>query len=494
MNAASKAGKPTVEKLCRKYANEDAHTAHVTALALRLFDATRQRLKLPAGSRSILEAAGRLHDIAYSVDAAAHREMGAAIVLREGLAGFSDAERDMIAAVMLLHSGAVPALLRHRRVRWLPHPQRALQLGALLRVADGLDYGHCQDASIKRVRIGPETVFVTVRTSRFQHNIERASQKSDLWQSVFSLGIELVPAAGGRDKDPAGLRRGMHVLEAARRLLSLHFKTVLINVDGALKGDSPQPLHDIRVAVRRTRAVLRAFRKPLADTAAEKIDRVLGRLNRRLGPARDADVTVAFLTGKEVRGPFADKPGWQAFIRLQFRRRRQLLAVVRRHLGGRELAALKLDMGRLLRVKLPRMAGAEPPVSLEKLARRRLRKEFCRALALARLRRSESSEDLHRLRIALRRVRYLGEFFSPVLGATVAKLKERIHDTERALARIHDIDVGMERLASGRLKPPRPLLSLLTQRRRKHLARLDKTWRRLHQHAFQQSFRRKLRM
>lgn len=479
MKAAQRAKKLTIEQLCRKYENEDAHTEQVAALALRLFDATRQRLRFFAADRAILEAAGRIHDIAYSVNAAAHRETSAGIVLREGLGGYSDSDRDLIAAVMLLHSGTVAALRRHRLIRRLPNQRRALRLGALLRVADGLDYGHRQDANIEHVEIGAKTVRVTVRSSRFPHNIERADQKADLWWSVFPLGIELIPAAGGRDKDPASLRRGLHVLEAARRLLSLQFKIVLINVDGALKGGSAAPLHDIRVAVRRARAVLRAFRDPLAGTSAERISRVLKRLNRALGPARDADVLVAFLTSDDARKQLAREPGWPAFIRHQVCRQRRQLSVVRRHLAERKLAALKLAMGRLLRIELPRLVRTAPSVPLEKFARRQFRSELRRALALARLRRSSSSDDLHRLRIALRRSRYLGEFFSPLLGAKAETLTERIHAAERSLARIHDTDVGLLRLASGRLQPPPSLLSLLHQRRRKHLARLEKAWRRL---------------
>jgi CHAD domain-containing protein/HD superfamily phosphodiesterase len=483
MKAVKPATKLTIEQLCRRYDNEDVHTEHVTALALRLFDTTRKRLKLPAADRAILEAAGRLHDIAYSVDPSAHRETSAAIVLREGLGGYPDADRDLIAAVMLLHSGTVAALRRHRMIKRLRNPRRALRLGALLRVADGLDYGHRQDASIEKVEIGGRTIRVTVRSSRFPHNIERADQKSDLWWSVFPLGIELVPAAGGRDKDPGELRRGLHVVEAARRLLSLQFKIVLTNVDGARQGGSAGPLHDIRVAIRRARAVLRAFREPLAGTSAERLSRVLRRLNRALGPARDADVLVAFLASDDVRQQLARERGWPAFIRHQVRRQRQQLAGVRRQLAEPKLAALKLAMGRLLRIELPRRAKAASSVSLEKLARRQFRSELRRALALARLRRSKSSDDLHRLRIALRRARYLGEFFSPVLGAKTARLTERIHDAERSLARIHDTDVGLLRLASGRLRPPPSLLSLLHQRRQKYLARLDRSWRRLEQPA-----------
>ena len=494
MSGAQRTMKLTTGRLCRKYRNEDAHTEHVTALALRLFDATRKRLKLPAADRALLKAAGRLHDVGYSVNASVHRETGVDLVLREGLGGYSDADRDLIAAVMLLHAGAVPVLRRHRLIRRLSDPSRALRLGALLRIADGLDYGHQQDASIKKVEFCADAVRVTVRSSRFPYNIERADQKSDLWWSVFPLGIELVPAIGGRDADPTLLRRNLHVLEAARRLLLLQFKTVLINVDGALRGESAVPLHDIRVAIRRARTVLRTFRKPLTGTSAGKISRVLQRLNRVLGPPRDADVTVMFLTSDEVRTQFAREPGWAAYIRQQTGSRRQLLRVVRRHLAGRKLAALKVEMGRLLRIEMPQMIKTAPSVSLEKLARRRLRKELSRALAIAHLRHSKSSDDLHSLRIALRRVRYLGEFFSPVLGGTVATLKERVHAVERSLARIHDTDVGLLRLKSCRLKPPHSLVSLFKQRRREHLARLDKTWHHFNRSAFQRSIRRKLKM
>jgi CHAD domain-containing protein len=471
--------KLTIEQFCRRYDNENAHTEHVTTLALRLFDATRERLKLPVADRPILEAAGRLHDIAYSVDPSAHRETGAAIVLREGLDGFSDADRDLIAAVMLLHSGAIAALQRHRWIKRLPNRRRALRLGALLRVADGLDYGHQQDAVIESVEAGARTIRVTVCSGRFPRNIERADQKADLWWTVFPLGIELVAGAGGCDQQPGELRRGLHVLEAARRLLSLQFKTVLVNVDGARKGGSDEPLHDIRVAVRRARAVLRAFREPLAGTSAEKLSRVLQRLNRALGTARDADVLVAFLARDDVRQQLAKERGWAAFIRQQVRRQRQQLGGVRRELAERKLAALKLAMGRLLRIELPRLVKAAPSGSLEKLARRQFRNELGRAFALAPLRRSKSSDDLHRLRIALRRARYLGECFSALLGAKVAEQTARIHDAERALARIHDTDVGLQRLASGRLKPPASLLSLLQERRQKYLAKLDVLWRRL---------------
>ncbi len=494
MSAARGAARLSVEQLCRKYDNEDTHTRHVTAMALRLFDGARRALKLAAGDRAILEMAGRLHDVGYSVHPSDHRQRGVGIVLREGLKGFSDPDRDLIAAVMFLHSGDARAVRRHRWVRRLPQPQRALRLGALLRVADGLDYGHRQDATIQTVRAEAGAIRVAVRSGRFPHNIARANQKADLWRLVFPMDIELASTEGGAGEEPGLIRPGLGVAEAARRLLVLQAKTIWVNISGAKEGESVKPLHDIRVAARQMRAVLRAFRKLLEKTSAPGLDLALQRLSRSLGPARDADVWAVLLTSRGVRKRLADEPGWEAFVLHHLQRRRRQVAVVRRCLNQQQTAALKLKFGRLLRVELPRLVRTEPGGTLEKFARRQLRKEWRRALALACLRHSKSPDDLHRLRIALRRVRYLGVFFAPALGATVEKLAERVHAAERSLARVHDTDVGLARLASGRLKPPRALVSLLKQRRREHLAKLDVTWRCLSQPAFQRAVRRKLKM
>ena len=39
---------------------------------------------------------------------------------------------------------------------------------------------------------------------------------------------------------------------------------------------------------------------------------------------------------------------------------------------------------------------------------------------------------------ALRRARYLGEFFEPVLAKSAGQLKRRLHQTEKPLAQVHD--------------------------------------------------------
>jgi exopolyphosphatase/pppGpp-phosphohydrolase len=142
----------SIEELCVKHGNEQAHTGHVTALALDLFDETAGFLAVPAEDRPLLEAACRLHEIGYSTSPRRHARAGYEIVRSEGLQGFTSSARDDIAAAIYLHParpGAAADRLLERRLRASP---RARRLTAYLRIADGLDAAHLQDTAIVAVR------------------------------------------------------------------------------------------------------------------------------------------------------------------------------------------------------------------------------------------------------------------------------------------------------------------------------------------------------
>ena len=474
------AARLSIKELRRKYHNEDAHSAHVTRLALQLFDETRRLLHLAPADRSLLKAACWLHDIGYSADPRHHRDRSAEIILQESLRDFSDADCAIVAATMLFHSGDVDVTRQQPLVTRLPDPQRACRLGAFLRIADGLDYGHLQDAAIVGIRAGGQAIRVEVRSPLFPYNLGRVQQKADLWRAIFPMDIQFAPAPPAQSK-PSLLAPDLPIREAARRIIMLQFKIVAMNVEGALRNEDPKPLHDIRVAIRRLRAALRTFRKPLANTSANELDLALKRLNQALGPARDADVWIGFLTGAAFQRHVNDHRRWAAFIRDQIEYRRRQQTTVRRYLTGPSFAALSLKLGCLARLEIPRLMKRMPPDNLTQFAQRALGKKLRRALKLAKLRHSDLPEDLHRLRKALRKTRYLGEFFAPALGPPFDKWTRRIHAVERALAKIHDTDVGLTLVLREGPPPPRLLPQYLAQRRYDHLAKVDKEWRRLRQ-------------
>jgi CHAD domain-containing protein len=475
MEQTAETHRRNTEQLCACYENENAHSEQVTRLALQLFDATHHWLGVSEEERTLLAAASQLHDVAYHLDPVHHQERSAEIAWREGLPEFSTDQRALIAAAILFHAGKWRNQLDHPILKCVPEPQQALRLGAFLRIADGLDWGHVQDAEIVGVKASRKLIRVSVRSDWFPGNLAHASEKADLWREVFPLDVRFVLAKSRRPRPM--VESGVHVLEAARRLLSVQYKTVLAEVDGAVAGDDPEHLHRIRVAIRRLRSLLRAFRKHLPDIGP--VDGALCLLGDELGAARDLDVWVSFLREDEITRVMQGNRRWPAFVQHHEQVRRLQLPTVRRELRGAHFNTLRRRMAKLLRTQLPLLLCARPPETLEEFARKKFLKELRHVRDVAPLRHSSSPEKLHRLRGTVRRARYLGEFFGPVLGKNAGELTRRLHQVERPLAQIHDFDVGLSLVQHSGPASSRSFAQLVRTRREQQQRLIDGAWHRL---------------
>jgi CHAD domain-containing protein len=464
----------SVAELRARYEVETAHSDHVTRLALQLFDATHAWLGVPEVDRPILEAAAQLHDVAYALDPVRHLRRGAELVWREGLTGFTTAQCARVVATMLCHSGKWSSQLQHPVFQQIRDPQSCLQLGALLRVADGLDWGHVQDASVVSARRGRGRITVRVASDWFPDNLKRASAKADLWRAVFPLDLRLERVIRGRPRplcDP-----DVPTLEAARRLLSVQYKTILANREGAVAGRDPEYLHRLRVALRRLRNLLRVFRKQLP--AVQPLEEALRGLGKVLGTARDLDVWVDFLRSEELSVLMQGQQRWPAFVE-HFEQLRQLqLPAVRRELRAPGFQRLRRRMAVLVRRELPALLPPARPRPLPVVARKQFRKELRRVHQWAEWRHSPSPEELHQWRGALRRARYVGEFFRAVLGPTARRVTRRLHAVEKPLAQVHDLDVGRAWMEQSGPAAPPVFVDWLRTRREQQYRRIAPAWRR----------------
>lgn len=485
------AARLSIEELGAKFGAERLHGHQVADLALKLFDATHVLFGIPGEDRAPLEAACLLHDIGYGADPRRHAEVGADIVRRHGIAGLDRPQVRWIAALIRLHPSSMGFAKARSLVTRLPDSRRALYLAALLRIADALDYSHLQDGVIASVRVTHRRIRVDVRCSQFPGNIEAARQQAALWREAFPVDFDLRLLTGGA-KTPL-ITSSLSFHEAVRRLLFLHYRTMLINVDGALAATGNEPLHDLRIAIRRMRTVFRAFRKLLAKPSWERIDRDLQQLNRTLGIARDLDVWIGFFSNEKVSLQFAGHRLWAGFVAHQLELRRLQQTTVRRQLHGARFNALRVRIGRFLRFELPAAAALASPVPINGPARRAMAKHLRRALELGHLRQSRSPEKLHRLRIALRRVRYLGGFFGGALGRPVRKLSKRTHAIERLLGEMRDADLALSRIQREGPTPPRLLVRQLERLRQTDAAALESAWRRFEDPQFILGLRRELK-
>ncbi|HXA55538.1 MAG TPA: Ppx/GppA phosphatase family protein [Solirubrobacteraceae bacterium] len=100
----------SVINLAARYRVDGAHTRHVAALALGMFDQLA-RLRLHAGDateRELLWAACMLHDIGMSVDYDDHHKHSRYLILSAGLPGFSPIEAAIVAQAARYHRKGLP--------------------------------------------------------------------------------------------------------------------------------------------------------------------------------------------------------------------------------------------------------------------------------------------------------------------------------------------------------------------------------------------------
>jgi exopolyphosphatase/guanosine-5'-triphosphate,3'-diphosphate pyrophosphatase len=129
--------------LGRSYGFEEEHSRQDARLAVRLFDLTTDLHYLDEQYRNLLYCAGLLHDIGYVRGYWGHHKTAYRLIMKAKLPGFTERERRIVANVARYHRGARPKL-SHKGFAALEPDDREIvtMLGALLRLADGLDRSH----------------------------------------------------------------------------------------------------------------------------------------------------------------------------------------------------------------------------------------------------------------------------------------------------------------------------------------------------------------
>ncbi len=208
-----------------------------------------------------------------------------------------------------------------------------------------------------------------------------------------------------------------------------------------------EALHDFRVAVRRLRSTLRLLEPALEGALTGKQLRRLSRLARRTGPARDAEVLIAWLG--EARGrlgaPYRGALDW-LLDRLERRRAE----------AAREVLEEALPRFRRLAPRLARRLSARPavgagaPTTLAALLAATLRAQ-ARALreALAGVIGGEDARGLHQARIEAKRLRYLLEPLRTLPGADATGAVGALKELQELLGTWHDRHQARETLAGA---------------------------------------------
>ena len=129
--------------LGRSLGFEEEHSRQDARLAVRLFDLTADLHDLGDECRDLLYCAGLLHDIGYVEGYWGHHKTAYRLIMKAQLPSLTERERGIVANTARYHRGARPKL-KHKGFSALESDDQEIvtMLGAILRLADGLDRGH----------------------------------------------------------------------------------------------------------------------------------------------------------------------------------------------------------------------------------------------------------------------------------------------------------------------------------------------------------------
>lgn len=230
-----------------------------------------------------------------------------------------------------------------------------------------------------------------------------------------------------RGEAPRPRRLGAPVLgpaldvEAALVLALGHLTEVLLwHAPVAHAGARVEGVHQMRVAMRRMRSLLRVFRPACDGPALRDFDAALKGLAGALGPARDWDVWLGGL-GAEVAAALPEEPRVAALLRAAREQREAGYAALRPMLDGPVLRgiawqAVALVQGRPWRADAGEEAAERRAAPLSDFAAGVLAKRWRRIEGAGEEIAALPDAEFHALRIEAKRLRYAAELFTPLWG------------------------------------------------------------------------------
>ncbi|HVY68932.1 MAG TPA: HD domain-containing protein [Verrucomicrobiae bacterium] len=180
--------------LMRARETEPEHVLHVASLAMQLFDGLAPLHQLGPEDRLLLEAAGYLHDIGWSVserDGAGHHKASARLIREHNWKALDACEVNLVALVARYHRKSLPEP-GHLDFTALPaEDQRRVELlAAMLRIADGLDRTHRQWVQEVHCQIGAHQLELRlVACAPVGAEISAAGKKADLARRAFAREV-----------------------------------------------------------------------------------------------------------------------------------------------------------------------------------------------------------------------------------------------------------------------------------------------------------------
>lgn len=222
------------------------------------------------------------------------------------------------------------------------------------------------------------------------------------------------------------------------------------NIPGSVQDLDAEFLHDLRVAVRRTRSGLSLVNKVFPAEVVEDFKSKFGALGTVTGPTRDLDVYLQSREAYLSRLPAALQPGLTAFFDSLADRRCTEQKRLAKALQSRKFTALLHGWQRYLAAN-KRKRGLDADLMAVDLASRIIHRRFKRVMRDGQaLEAATPDEVVHRLRIQCKKLRYAIEFFGSLYPADkIARLVKQLKGLQDILGDFNDLSVQQQMLQSA---------------------------------------------
>jgi CHAD domain-containing protein len=300
--------------------------------------------------------------------------------------------------------------------------------------------------------------------------IARLLSRVDGFSAVSTTPYDL--ALSHADRHPAtgnglpNLRSKTPAAVAISEILTGFTDVIEDNVPGTIASIDTEFLHDLRVAVRRTRSILKLVGDVLPNRMAERFAPDFKWLGDLTTPVRDLDVYLLELDQMAARLTSAapgDLDPFRSFlVKHRAAERRKLVRGLRSKRFQNLLGDWRAEL-------VEATADASGGTTVAELARRRLQKAYRNAARLgAEINADSPSGDVHALRKRCKELRYLLEVFKPVcdVSAHRALLKE-LKSLQDTLGDFQDGEVQREAvrefaaaMMEQRAAPPATVLAM----------------------------------
>jgi CHAD domain-containing protein len=248
---------------------------------------------------------------------------------------------------------------------------------------------------------------------------------------VYNNSIEMI-ACKYLKKHLAGLRR--HIRRAKSVRDTVH-------------------VHQSRVASRRLRSGLKVCQDSFSTQSLKRWRKTLQRITKKLGPARDKDVLIDCLDTIMMDLTEDQKHLWPGIKRLHIRLiqgRQKLQPKVIKVIDELEKSNVLVRMAENLekkRLALKTSHTSLPSSQIVVQAKEYLGKRVCQCQAWTdSLNASDDIEGHHRLRIAIKKMRYSLEIFAPLFAGQLDPYVTQVKQWQTLLGDIHDCDVWSDQI------------------------------------------------